>query len=343
MKIIDLRSDTITKPTKEMRNAMYQAEVGDDVYSEDPTVNKLQDIAAERIGKEAALFIPSGTMGNLLPLMLLCGRGNEFIAHEKAHILHYELASCTAVAGAMPQALPGKKGILSEEGVRRNIHASSTYYMTNTRMITIENTHNLAGGTCYKKSDLQGIRNAADDFGLTVHMDGARLFNAAAATGMSAADICSYTDTVTFCLSKGLGAPVGSVLCGPGEFISQARRTRKMLGSGMRQAGIIAAAGIYALENNVERLAEDHEHAKELARALSSTEWAEVDADSVETNIFYFSVKGIPAQEAAKSLGEAGILCHPLGQNSIRFVTSLEVSQEDIEDACEIIKAIELL
>ena len=245
MKTYDLRSDTITRPTGDMRKAMLRAEVGDDVYGEDPTINLLQETAAKITGKKAALFLPSGTMGNLIPLYVLCGRGNEVILHENSHIMHYELSSAAALAGVMPRPVPGERGVFTPKIIKPQVRPD-IYYMARTALIEVENTHNKEGGTCWKEHELADIAKFAKKTGIPVHMDGARIFNAAVHTGIPVKRIASYADTVTFCLSKGLGAPVGSLLCGPTEFIAEARRVRKMLGGGMRQAGVIAAAGLYA-------------------------------------------------------------------------------------------------
>ena len=317
-----------------MRKAMYDAEVGDDVYAEDPSVNKLQDVAAEITGKEAALFVSSGTMGNLIPIYLLCGRGNELIAHRRAHILHYEMAAVSAIAGSMPVAVEGERGIIKPETIEPVIRPI-VYSMPRTKLVEIENSHNVEGGTCYAKSDLEGVSTVAKKHGLLVHMDGARLFNAALATGLTAKEICSHTDTVTFCLSKGLGAPVGSLLCGEKEIITEARRVRKILGGAMRQAGVIASAGLYALENNIERLTEDHENARLIADALMKTDWALLGP--VETNIVYFSTPGRNAAAVREALVQKGVLCNATGPDRIRMVTNLEISRTDTKEVCKII------
>ena len=332
----DLRSDTITVPSEGMRKAMYDAEVGDDVYGEDPTVNLLQERAAELTGKAAALFVTSGSMGNLIPIFLNCGRGNEVIAHEGAHILHYELTSLASIAGVMPVAVPGDRGILRPELVEKRIRPD-IYYMPRTRMIEIESTHNVAGGTCWSIEDLAAIGYLARKHHLSIHLDGARLMNASIAIEVAPAKICRFADTVTFCLSKGLGAPVGSVLCGSKEFITEARRVRKLLGGGMRQVGVLAAAGLYALEHNVERLAEDHANAKLIARALSEVAWASVDPDSIETNIIRFDTAETDAAHIVKELGKRGVRCSATGPTAIRMVTSLAVTAKDAEAVCTII------
>ena len=340
MKIFDLRSDTITVPTEGMRRAIYEAEVGDDVYAEDPSVNRLQEKGAAIVGKEVAIFVPTGSMGNLIPIFLLCGKGNELIAHRKAHILHYEMGSLAAISGSMPVPADGERGIINAKTIEKLIR-NDVYYLPRTALIEVENTHNLAGGTCYRREDLESVRSVADVRGIPVHMDGARLFNAVTATGMSAPEICSFADTVTFCLSKGLGAPVGSLLCGESGFIAEARRVRKILGGGMRQAGILAAAGIYALENNIERLAEDHVNAGKLAEVISSTKWADLDASSIETNIIYFDTPNHPAAEISRKLKELGVLCNASGPNSLRAVTSLAIDSNDISEISGILERFE--
>lgn len=341
MNTYDVRSDTITKPTMEMRKAMYEAEVGDDVYGDDPSVNRLQELAAEVTGKEASLFVSSGSMGNLIPMFLLCGRGNEVIAHEYAHAFHYEMASVAALAGAMPVRAKGERGVLRPEAIEPLLRPP-IYYLPKTRLVEVENTHNLAGGTCYREAELAALRSFCDSHDLSMHMDGARMFNASVATGMAPEKIASYADTITFCLSKGLGAPVGSMLCGTKPVIEEARRVRKLLGGGMRQAGVLAAAGIYALKHNVERLAEDHIHAGMLATALAETTWAEVDPATIETNIVYFQTPTRPAAQVSEMLKKAGVLCNPTAPNTIRMVTSLEVTREDVDSVCAIIASLSM-
>ena len=336
MKIYDLRSDTVTLPSPAMRKAMHDAEVGDDVYADDPTVNRLQQMGADITGTEAALFVSSGSMGNLIPVYLNCGRGNELLIDSRGHIVQHELASATAIAGAMPVAIPTQKGILDVSLLEGRIQPD-IYYCQRTRMVELENTHNAAGGTYYPLATLRDIAAFARRRRLTIHLDGARLFNASIASGASVKDISACADTVTFCLSKGLGCPVGAMLCGRKEFIAEARRVRKMLGGGMRQAGIIAAAGIYALQNNVQRLAEDHENARLLAEALARTSWASLDPKDVPTNIIYFDTPGRDAEAVVAALGNAGIRCGASGPNTIRFVTHLDVSREDAKQAAAIL------
>jgi threonine aldolase len=338
---IDLRSDTVTKPSQGMRKAMYDAEVGDDVYGEDPSVNALQRMSAETTGKEAALFVSSGSMGNLIPIYLNCGRGNELLIDSRGHVINFEMASVANIAGSLPVAIPTEKGILSPELLEERIRPD-VYYMARTRLIVLENTHNSAGGTCYPPRTLKDVGETARRRGLAVHMDGARMFNASVATGTAPRELCASVDTVTFCLSKGLGAPVGAVLCGDRGFIAEARRVRKMLGGGMRQAGILAAAGLYALTHNVERLAEDHENAKAIAGALADTGWARVDPEAVETNIVFARTPAHPAERIVEALKERGLLCGAMGKHAIRLVTHLDVSKEATAKAADVIRTLRI-
>ncbi len=340
MKKYDLRSDTLTRPNKEMRKAMYIADVGDDVYAEDPTINKLQEMAAKITGKKAALFVPSGSMGNLIALYVNCGRGNEVLTQKNSHILHYELSSVAALAGVMPIAVEGKKGILTPAELGKHLRPD-IYYMSRVKMIEIENSHNKEGGTCYQLPELKAVSEFAKKYKLKVHMDGARMFNASAATGVPIRKMCSFADTVTFCLSKGLGAPVGSLLCGSEKFIAEARRVRKMLGGGMRQVGVLAAAGIYALENNIKPLILDMQNAKKIAKTISTVKWAEIDLDTVETNILYFKTFA-KADIIVSALEKKGIICGAASPNSIRMVTHLGISTEDTDEICRIIKEFEV-
>jgi threonine aldolase len=341
MTVCDLRSDTVTRPGPAMRRAMAEAEVGDDVYGEDPTVNRLQDLAARMTGTEAALFVSSGSMGNLIALYLSCGKGSEFLIEGHGHSVQHELAGVTALAGCLPIMVSAPRGILTPALLEPWIQPDLPY-CARTRMVVLENSHNAAGGTVYAKAELEAVRSFARARGLAVHVDGARLFNAAAASAMDAAEICRHTDTVSFCLSKGLGAPVGSVLCGRKDFIREAWRIRKMLGGGMRQAGIIAAAGIYALQNNVARLAEDHENARLIARALAGTGWARVSPGDVVTNILYFQTPGRPAEAVVKALADAGILCLATAADQVRFVTHLDVSMADARAVAETVSRLRL-
>jgi len=336
MKLYDMRSDTVTRPSAGMRKAMYEAEVGDDVYGEDPTVNRLQEMSAEITGVEAALFVSSGSMGNLIPIFLNCGRGNELLIDWRGHVINFELSAVSAIAGSLPVPIRTDNGILEAAALEERFRPD-VYYMARTRMVVEENTHNLAGGTFYPLETLKGIRELTRRKGISVHMDGARVFNASAASGADVREIAAETDTLTFCLSKGLGAPVGAMLCGSRAFITEARRVRKLLGGGMRQAGVLAAAGIYALENNVKRLPEDHENARTIARALAETKWAGIDPGSIPTNIVYVKTPRHPAVKIVQALKERGVLCGESGTHGLRFVTHLDLSKSDIAAAAEII------
>jgi len=337
MRQYDLRSDTITKPTDAMRKAMAHAEVGDDVYHEDPTVNRLEEISADILGKEAALFVSSGSMGNLIPLFVQAGRGSEVLTHANSHIVQHEVGAVAAIAGVLPIGIDAPRGILTAELLEPRIKPLS-YDLARTAMIEVENT---IGGICYPLETLQKIGSLAHRHHLVVHMDGARLWNAAVATGVAASTIAHEADTVTCCLSKGLGAPVGSVLCGSKQFIAQARAIRKMLGGGMRQTGVLAAAGIYALEHHMHRLADDHARAKRIAETLETIEWAHIEVADVETNIIFFSVPGVPAHRVVQTFASHGILCSGEGE-TIRLVTNLDFTDEDTDSVCRELQRIEL-
>jgi threonine aldolase len=332
--IVDLRSDTVTRPTAEMRAAMAAAEVGDDVYGEDPTVNRLEKRAAEIFGKEAALFVPSGCMGNLIGIKVWTHHGNEVICDEKSHVNLYELASMAAIAGCMPRVARGEDGILSwkliEEVIRPKI-----YYDSQTALVCIENTHNMAGGTLYATAAVDEICEQAHAAGLKVHMDGARIFNAAAALGESVARMTRGVDSVMFCLSKGLGAPVGSMVAGSAAFIEKARIYRKMFGGGMRQAGVIAAAGLIALEKSPARLHIDHENARFLADGIARMPGLKIDPAKVRSNIVIFDCEGTGknAVELCDALREKDIWALDTAAYSVRFVTHCEVDREGCESA----------
>ncbi|MGB9757556.1 MAG: low-specificity L-threonine aldolase [Candidatus Bipolaricaulaceae bacterium] len=330
--MIDLRSDTVTKPTPGMRRAMAEAEVGDDVYGEDPTVNRLEERAAEITGKEAALFVPSGTMGNQVAIAVHTKPGQEVILEATSHIYNVEMATMARFSGVQPRVIFGERGVFTAEEVRRAIRPK-LYYLAQTGLVCLENTHNAAGGRIWPLSIAREILEVAHAHGIPVHLDGARIFNASVATGIPVSELVWGFDSLMFCLSKGLGAPVGSVLCGSREFIAEARRVRKALGGGMRQAGILAAAGLYALEHHIERLAEDHENAKILAQGL-----AEIPCLSVtppETNIVLVEIlRGPTALELAERLKKRGVLVAPAGAGTearkLRLVTHLDVPREDI-------------
>ena len=338
-RVVDLRSDTITQPTAAMRRAMAEAEVGDDVFGEDPTVARLERLAAERLGKEAGLFVTSGTQGNQVSLMAHTQR--EIILDENCHIFNYEVASLAVLSAVQPRALRGRNGILDPDEVRAAIRPPNIHYPKDT-LICVENTVNRGGGAAYPLETLQAIRRVATEHGLAVHMDGARLFNAVVATGAPVAEISAQADSVTFCLSKALAAPVGSVVTGTRAFIDRARRARKMLGGGMRQAGILAAAGIVALETMVDRLAEDHANAKRLAQGLAGLPGLVIDVASVQTNIVIFAVKrsDVDAPGLVLKLSERGIQCFNIDAERIRMVTHKDVDRAGIERALDCLRRI---
>lgn len=334
---IDLRSDTVTRPTPEMRRAMAEAEVGDDVYGEDPTINRLEERAAEVFGREAAIFVPTGSMGNQIAVKLHTRPGQEVICEAHAHILDWEMATMAQFSGVMPRAIAGERGILRWKEMQAAI-APNIYYKAPTGLVWLENSHNLAGGTVTPLEVLVEIWEGAERAGLPTHLDGARVFNAAAAMGTSVLEATRGFDTVMFCLSKGLGAPVGSMLTGSREAIAEARAIRKALGGGMRQAGVLAAAGLIALEQMPARLPEDHANARLLAEAVAGCEAAEVDLPAVETNIVIFRLKddGDAAGFVEAMKGE-GVLASALGPHSVRLVTHFDVSRADCQRAAEVL------
>jgi threonine aldolase len=333
--LIDLRSDTVTRPTAEMRAAMAAAEVGDDVYQEDPSVNRLERRAAEIFGREAALFVPSGTMGNQIAIRLLTQPGQEVIAESRAHILDWEMATTAVFSGCLVRAVPAERGILTWAHIEPAIYARGAFRAA-TGLIEIENTANLAGGGCIPVQVLEEIWAGARERKLPTHLDGARIFNAAVALGVDVQALSHGFDTVMFCLSKGLGAPVGSMLTGSAELMARARLFRKALGGGMRQAGVLAAAGLIALEQGPGRLHEDHAHARILAEALAGIEGVSIDLDSVETNIVIFRLTGkVKATELVARLKARSILASTLGPEMVRLVTHRDVSQADCEMAAD--------
>lgn len=334
MQLIDLRSDTVTQPSEPMRRAMYQAAVGDDVYEEDPTVAELERLVAAQMGKEAGLFVTSGTQGNLVALLTHCPRGAEVILEAEAHIYYYEVGGLSALGGMIPVPVRGCHGVLDPRDVERSIRGANIHY-PETRLVCLENTHNRAGGTVTTPEQVRAVAEVAHARGIPVHIDGARIYNAAVALQLPPATLTADADTVNVCLSKGLGAPVGSVLCGPRQFIQAARKYRKMVGGGLRQVGVLAAAGIYAVQNNVARLAEDHVNARFLAEGLSQIPGITVDLSTVQTNILIADVgaTGCPASELAERFGAAGVKCGAFGPTSIRFVTHLNVDRADCAEA----------
>ncbi|MEX2118387.1 MAG: GntG family PLP-dependent aldolase [Pirellulales bacterium] len=338
MRFIDLRSDTATRPTPAMRAAIASAEVGDDVFAEDPTVNRLQVRLAEMLGKEAALFVPSGSMSNQIALRVHCAPGDEFICEANCHIYNYEQGAFAQLSGLVARTVEGDYGVMSVEQLAGLVRPPNPH-LVRTRLVCLENTHNRGGGRVQPYATVEAISAWARSHGLRVHLDGARLFNAVVATGIAASRWASHFDTVSVCFSKGLGAPVGSALAGPRELIDLALRHRKLFGGGMRQAGVIAAGALYALENHVERLADDHANARRLADAIRNIPGLELRPPEVETNLVIFRVEprlGTAADLAAR-LRQRGLLIGGFGGQSMRAVAHLDVSRADIDVAAEIL------
>lgn len=340
-KTVDLRSDTVTLPTSAMREAMFRAEVGDDVYGEDPTVNKLEEIAAHKVGKKAALFVSSGAMGNLISLLTHCNRGEEALIEDDSHIYNYEAGNIASLAGVMPRIFESNKGVPSIEAIQKVIRDENIHY-PKTTLLCLENTHNLAGGTIVSPQIMKEVCQFAQQRKISVHLDGARLFNASVALGVEPKKITEHVDSVMFCLSKGLSAPVGSILAGSKEFIKNARKYRQMLGGGMRQAGILAAAGIVALEVMIERLSIDHQHARLLAEALTMIDGIKVDLETVQTNMVYIDLSelGSFVSHFSNELFNNHILVSQISKYQFRFVTHYGISKEDIEYTVDKIKEI---
>jgi threonine aldolase len=332
---VDLFSDTVTRPTASMRRFMCEAEVGDEQLREDPTVNLLQDMVAELLGKEAALFLPSGTMCNQVAFSVHCRAGDEILLQEQAHPLLYEVGGAAALVGAILRPLVGPRGLFTADQVRQAIRPPD-YYMPRTRAVSVEQTSNITGGVCWPLEQINAVCHAAHAGGLVAHMDGARLLNAVVATGTTARAFAAPFDSVWIDLSKGLGAPVGAVLAGSGEFIDQAWRFKQRFGGAMRQAGIIAAAGVYALRHHVDRLAEDHEHARRLAHGLAALPGVTLDPERVETNIVVFDVSGANLSGevfAARTLASHGVRFSVLGPSTVRAVTHLDIPPGGVERA----------
>ncbi len=338
---IDLRSDTVTKPSAEMRRAMAEAEVGDDVFIEDPTINKLQERAAEIFGRQAALFVPSGSMGNLTCILAQTRQGQEVICEESGHVYNYEMASMSAIGGVLPRLVPGEDGILSWQAISKAIRPK-IYYRSQTALIALENTHNMAGGTVYPTKLSEEICDRAHDAGIPVHLDGARIFNAATYLGEDVADMTKKFDSIQFCLSKGLGAPVGSMIVGSREFIERCRSIRKMLGGGMRQAGVLAAAGLIALEKGPKRLQVDHDHAKLLATGLAAIPGITLNPAKVQTNIVIFNLKtsGWSSSDFLQTLAKRDVLAVPVDNERVRMVTHLDVDRNDVEKAAAAVQEV---
>ena len=341
--MVDLRSDTVTKPTDEMRQLIATAKVGDDVLGDDPTIIALQNMISELLDKEAALFVPSGTMSNAIAIRTHTNPGDEIITESTSHIYIYEGGGYAALSGCSVALVPGKLGIMTPEDVEKAIRKSdgSLGHFPNGSLVCVENTSNRGGGTCYSQENLDAIAKVAHENDCAVQMDGARLFNAAIATGTNPARIVRDYDSISICLSKGLGSPVGSLLVGSSEFIAQAHRWRKMFGGGMRQAGVIAAAGIYALENNISRLDDDHKRANKLASAINEMEMFSVNIEGVQTNMVYIEINGdLNANQVVEKLAEHDVHVLALGDNLLRAVTHIHITDEDINKSINAFKTI---
>ena len=337
--LIDLRSDTVTRPTPGMRAAMAAAEVGDDVYDDDPTVHRLQDRVADLLGTEAALFVPSGTMANQICIRAHTRPGDELICETTAHVYVWEAGGPAALSGVTTRTVDGECGILDVEQLRGLIRPDSEHYVR-TRLVALENTHNRGGGRVYPLAKIKAIASWAHSNGLAVHLDGARIWNAHAATGIALAEWCEPFDSVSVCFSKGLGAPLGSAVAGSKEFVARARRIRKLFGGHMRQVGIVAAAAIYALDHNLDRLADDHRNAQVLAAAVRDTPGLQLDPDCVESNLVWFDVDPdlAPAATLAGRLRERGVLVHVAGGRTLRACTHLDVSAAQTSAAADLIR-----
>jgi len=334
MNYSDFRSDTVTKPTDRMRKAMYEAEVGDDVLGDDPTVKKLEEIAAEKIGKESALFVPSGSMGNAICVKLWTKEGDEVIVEERSHIYNIELGNLSVISRVLPRPVPSRRGEMAPIDVERAIRKKGLT-SNETSLICLENTHNFWSGAVVSVENFREIRKIAQRNNIKIHLDGARIFNASIAKKIPVTEWTSLVDSVMFCLSKGLSAPIGSIVAGSKEFIEEARRVRKLLGGGMRQVGVIASAGIVALQEMIERLEEDHILAKKLANGLAEIKGVELDPKDVETNIIIFKIKrnGISAPKFVEMLKEKGILALSISEDEVRFCTHKDVNEKDVERA----------
>lgn len=336
--VSDFRSDTVTRPTAEMRKAMAEAEVGDDVLGDDPTVQKLEELAAEKVGKEAALFVPSGTMGNTIAMIIGVGVGKEVILEEKSHIMSFECGNISRLARSVPRILPSDKGKIPLSLIEQNIHTSLREHVTQTKAIALENTHNTWGGTLLDLDYLHAVAAIARRYNLFMHLDGARVFNASAALGVDVKKIVRPFDSVMFCLSKGLCAPVGSILSGSKEFIKEARFVRKYLGGGMRQVGILAAAGIVAINKMTERLIEDHQRLKFLAERINGLPHIEIDPYTVQTNIMMIKLKTMSSNTFLEKLAAMNVWALPFNDELVRLVTHHDIDDKDIERAIAAIR-----
>ena len=333
---IDFRSDTVAMPSPEMRQAMVSAPLGDDVFGDDPTANRLMEVAAARMGKEAATFVPSGTMGNLIGIAVNAGRGEELIADADSHAFMNETAGAAAVCGVQIRPVATLAGVMSPQQVVESVRPRDDPHQPITAAVTFENTHNRHGGVVWPLGDLRAASDAAHGQGLRVHLDGARIFNACVALGVPAADIAACADTVTFCLSKGLACPIGSIFCGSREDVEQAKRWRKRLGGGMRQVGVLAAAGLIALDKMVDRLAEDHANARTLAEGLSEMSGVTCDLDRVQTNLVYFDLTKMTAPRFTDECAKRGLLSDWSGPRRVRFVTHYGIEAADVQEALRI-------
>ncbi|MEW6672920.1 MAG: low-specificity L-threonine aldolase [Thermodesulfobacteriota bacterium] len=342
MRIVDLRSDTVTQPTASMRRAMAEAPVGDDVFREDPSVNRLEELAAEKMNKEAALFVASGTMGNLVSQLAHCGRGDEIILGDEAHIFFSEQGGSAALGGIHHRTIPNQPdGTLNLRDIETAIRPDNIHF-PRTRLIALENTHNRCNGSFLDAAYMRAVGDIARRHGVKIHVDGARIFNSAVAQGVPAGSLAVEADSITFCLSKGLAAPVGSLVCGKTDFIAEARRVRKVIGGGMRQAGILAAAGIVALNEMVDRLADDHLNARKLAEGLAAIDGLSIEPDRIKSNIVFFKITrtGLTPQELTRRLKTEGVLVGPKEPDQIRAVTHYQVSSDDIDHALKILNKV---
>jgi threonine aldolase len=338
--ISDFRSDTVTRPTEEMKKAMVNAEVGDDVLGDDPTIIKLQEIAAEKLGKEAALFVPSGTMGNTIAMKLAVGEGKAVLMEERCHIFHFEAANVARIAGSLPRILPSNRGEIPIKLLEENIYSTLRDHIPETKAITLENTHNMWGGAVLRPDYLKSVSELAKKNNLHMHLDGARIFNAAVALKVDVREIVKYFDSVMFCLSKALSAPIGSILAGPEDFIKEARLVRKFLGGGLRQVGILGAAGIVAVEKMVDRLEEDHIRAKRLGENTADIKGIYVDIKEVETNFVMIKTETIEAPLFLEKLAEKNVWALPVSRDTSRFVIHKDIDDRDIEIAAKAIREV---